>query len=73
MGKIYKRVWGYIFRLSHIGSSDGRSIRTKRRPNASLIRGGNGDGQCASGGKGRYGGISYFGYYIKSSLFIIDL
>ena len=73
MGKIYKRVWGRISRLSHIISGGGRGTGTNGWPGASLIRGGNGGGQYAGGGKGQYGGINYLGYYIKSNLLIIDL
>ena len=41
MGKIYKGVGGYVPRLCHISSSGGHGIKTKRRPSASLNRGGN--------------------------------
>ena len=52
MGKIYKRIWRRVPRLSHIGRGGGRGIKIKRRPNANLIRGGNRGGRCAGGGKG---------------------
>ena len=73
MGKIYKGVGGRIPRLYHISGGGGRGIRTKRRPGASLIRRGDGGGQCAGGGKGRHGGTGYLGCYIKSNLIIVDL
>ena len=40
MGKIYEGVRGYVLRLCHIIGSGGRGIRIKRRPSASLSRGG---------------------------------
>ena len=73
MGKIYKRVWGCVSKLNHITSGGGRGIKTNGWPGASLIRRGDGGGQCAGGGKGRYGSTGYLGYYIKSNLLIIDL
>ena len=41
MGKIYKGVGGHIPKLYHISGNGGRGIKTKRRPNANLIRKGN--------------------------------
>ena len=73
MGKIYKGVGGYVPKLCYIGGGGGRGIRTKWRPSASLSRGGNGGGQYAGGGKGRYSGIGCLSYYIKNNLIIIDL
>ena len=73
MGKIYKRVGGRVPKLCHIGGGGGRGIRIKRRPSASLSRGGNGGGRCAGGKGGRYNGTGCLGYYIKSNLIIIDL
>ena len=73
MGKIYKGVWGCISRLNHIIGGGGRGTGINGWPGASLIRGGNGGGRCAGGGKGQYGGTGYLGYYIESSLFIVNL
>ena len=73
MGKIYKGVGGRVLKLYYIGGGDGRGIKTKWRPSTSLNRGGNGGGRCTGDGGDRYGGINYLGYYIKSSLIIIDL
>ena len=73
MGKIYKKVGGYVPKLYHINNSNGRGIKTKRRPSTNLNRGGNGGGQRVGGGKGRHGGINYLGYYIKNNLIIINL
>ena len=48
-GKIYERVGGYVFKLSHTGGSGGPGIRIKRRPSANLIHRGDRGGQYASG------------------------
>ena len=73
MGKTYKGVQGCVSRLSHIVGGGGRGIRTNGWPGANLINKGNRGGQYTGSGKGRYGGINYLGYYIKSNLLIIDL
>ena len=73
MGKIYKRIWGWVPKLSHIRGGGGRNTGIKRWPSANLIRKGNGGGRRAGGGKGRYDGAGYLNYYIKNNLFIIDL
>ena len=71
--KIYEGVGGCIPRLNYINGGGGRGIKTKRRPNANLIRKGNRGGRCAGGGKSRYCGTGYLGDYIKNNLLIINL
>ena len=74
MGKTYKGIKGRISKLTQIGSNNGPGIRSERWSSTNLIRGGDGGGQYAGGNKkGRHGGASYLGYYIKSNLLIIDL
>ena len=73
MGKIYEGVGGCVLRLYHIGGGGNRGIRIKQRPSVNLSRRGDGGGRCAGGERGRYGGIGYLGYYIKSNLIIVDL
>ena len=51
MGKIYKRIWGFISRPSHIGGNGDPGIRTEGWFSASLMHGGDrggGDKRCTS-------------------------
>ena len=44
MGKIYKGIWGCVFKLSQVGDGGDSSIRMEGRSSASLIYRGDGGG-----------------------------
>ena len=74
MGKIYKRVGGYISKLTQINNGGNPGTGSEGWSSASLIYKSNGGRQRANSIRSKkYNGIDYINGYIKNNLLIIDL